>query len=157
MARSPEKLGRFVEEGGRDFAGAKLRMVHNIFDEGDICFHAANAEFAQGAVHTLTSFGKICAPGCNFDEKRIVIGGKHRAGISGSAIETNTETRGRTIGGDFPVVGGEVFFRILGGHATLESRAIERDILLFRQRHRRLTKLVTLRDENLRAHEIDSR
>ncbi len=132
-------------------------MVHNIFDEGDIGFHAANAEFAEGAVHTLTSFGKICAPGGDFDEKRIVIGGEHRAGISGAAVEPNTETRGRTIGGDFPVVGGEVFLRVLGGHATLESRAVEGNIFLFRQRHRGLMQFVTLCGENLRTHEIDSR
>src|SRR5258706_5697691 len=152
-----EKLGRFVEERGREFAGAKLRVVHNIFDEGDIRFHAANAEFAEGAVHTLTSFGKICAPGRDFDEKRIVIGGEHRAGISGAAIKTDTKACGRTIGGNFSVVGCEVVLRVLGGHATLESGAIERNILLIRQRHRQLMQLVTLRDENLRTHEIDTR
>src|SRR6266481_4441944 len=113
-----EKLGRFVEERGREFAGAKLRVVHNIFDEGDIRFHAANAEFAEGAVHTLASFGKICAPGRDFDEKRIVIRSEHRAGISGAAIETDTETRGRTIGGKFSLGGREVFLWVPGGHAT---------------------------------------
>jgi len=43
VARSPrlgkwKKLGRFVEERGREFAGAKLRVVHNIFDEGGYSF-----------------------------------------------------------------------------------------------------------------------
>src|SRR5712691_9377328 len=137
-ARETEKLGRVVEERGGDFAGAKLRVVHNIFDEGDIRFHTANAEFAEGAVHALAGFGKICAPSRDLDEQRIVIGGEHRAGIGGAAIETNTETCGGTIGGNFPVVGGKVFLRVLGGHATLESRTIERNVLLLWQRHWRL-------------------
>ena len=131
-------------------------MVHDIFDEGDICFHAANTEFAEGAVHPLASFGKIGAPSCDFDKKRIVVGREHRAGIGGAAIETNAETGGRTIGGDFTVVGSEVFLRVFGGHATLESGTIERNIFLFRQRHRRIVEFVTLRDENLGAHKIDA-
>src|SRR5437588_4492642 len=145
-AGEAEKFGRLAEEIGGDCAGEKLRVVHNIFDKGDIRFYAANAEFAEGAVHALTSLGKICAPGGDFDEKRIVIGGEHRAGVSGAAIETNTETCGGTIGRNFPIVGGEVFLRVFGGHATLESRAIERNIFLLRQRHRRLVELVTFGD-----------
>src|SRR5260370_36588529 len=137
-AGETEKLGRVVEERGGDFAGAKLRVVHNIFDEGDIRFHTANAEFAEGAVHALAGFRQICAPSRDLDEQRIVIGGEHRAGIGGAPTETNTETCGGTISGNFPAVGGKVFLRGLGGHATLESRTIERNVLRLWQRHWRL-------------------
>src|SRR6266436_8957571 len=87
-----KEFGRLVEKCSRDFASAKLRMIHDVFDEWDIGFHAADAEFAQRAVHPLTSFGKIRAPGRDFDEQRVVIGGKHGARVSSAAIQTNAKS-----------------------------------------------------------------
>src|SRR5258707_2034512 len=59
-AGEAEKLGRVVEERGGHFAGAKLRVIYDIFDERDVRLHAANAEFAKCAMHALAGFGKIC-------------------------------------------------------------------------------------------------
>src|SRR6266849_6067136 len=155
-ARETEQFGRLVEERGRDFAGAKLGMVHDIFDERDIRLHAANAEFAKGAIHALAGFGKIRAPGGDFDKQRIVVGSEHRPGIGSTAIETNSESRGGTVRGNFPVVGGKVVLGVLSRHAALEGSAIEWNIFLLRQGNRRFVQLVALRDKNLRTHQVDA-
>ncbi len=123
---------------------------------GNVGFHAADAEFAQRAVHALASFGQVLAPGGDFHQQRIVVGGKHRAGIRGAAIEANAKSGGRAIGGNAPVIGREILFRVFGGDAALQRGAVERDFFLLRQRKRLFVQLVPLRDENLRAHQVDA-
>ena len=81
MARSPrraeaEELGGVVEERGGDFAGAELRVIDDVFEEGNVGFDAADAELAEGAVHAAAGFGEIVAPGGDFDQERVVIGGE---------------------------------------------------------------------------------
>src|SRR5205807_9332714 len=53
-----KKLGRLVKERRCNLSGAKLRMIDDVFDEGNIRLHAADSEFAKGAVHSLATFGK---------------------------------------------------------------------------------------------------
>src|SRR5438477_2644902 len=118
-AGKAEKFRRLVEERRGDFASAELRVIDNVFHKGNVRFHAADAEFAEGAVHPLASFGKVRTPRRHFDEQRIVIRGERRSGISSAAIEANAKARRRTVGGKFPVVGGEVVLRVFRGHAAL--------------------------------------
>src|SRR5258708_13911327 len=99
-----KEFGRLVEKCGRDFAGAKLRMIHDVFDEWDIRFHAANAELAQRTVHSLACFGKIRTPSRDFHKQRVVIGGEHGPSISGATVKTNAKSRGRTISRNISVI-----------------------------------------------------
>src|SRR5882762_1706039 len=137
-AREAEKLRRLVKKRRRDFAGTKLRMVHNVLDERNVRLYTPNTELAKGAVHALAGFGKIRAPSRDFDKQRVVIGSEHRAGVRGTAVQSNPKTSGRTVSRDFPVVGGEVLLRVFGGHAALQSCAIKRHAFLCWQRERRL-------------------
>src|SRR5579859_8114602 len=54
-----KKFRMLFEKSGGDFAAAEFRMIHNVFKERNIRFHAANAKFPERAVHALASFGKI--------------------------------------------------------------------------------------------------
>src|SRR6266850_1952982 len=156
-AREAEKFRRLVKKRSRDFAGTKLRMVHDVLDERNIRLHAPNTELAKSAVHALAGFGKIRAPSRDFDEQRVVIRSEHRAGVRGTAIQANPKTSRRTVSRYFPVVWGEVFLRVFGGHPALQSCAIERHAFLCWQRERRLMQPVSLRNQNLRTNEIDAR
>jgi len=51
---------RATRRGRRcDFTGAEPRMIDYVFDEGNIRFHAANPEFAEGAVHGAGASGRF--------------------------------------------------------------------------------------------------
>ena len=96
MARSPRlcrrnNSGEFIEERSRDVAGAKARMVDDVFEKGNVGLDAANAKFAQRAVHALAGFGEFGSPGCHLYQKRIVIRSKHRSGVRRASVETNSE------------------------------------------------------------------
>ena len=80
-----------------------------------------------------TGFGQVLAPGGDLDEQRIVVSGEHGARVGGAAIEADAESRGRAIGGNFSVVGREIFLGIFGGDAALQRRAVQRNVRLLRQ------------------------
>ena len=65
-ASETKQLRRFIEEGGGDFAGAETRMVDHIFEKRNVGLDAANAEFAQGAVHALARFGQVMPQAVTF-------------------------------------------------------------------------------------------
>src|SRR5450432_519452 len=117
-----------VEEGRGDFAGPELGMVDDVFNERNVGGDAANTKFAEGAVHAAASLRQVLAPGGYFHQERIVVGRKHCARVSSSAVEANAKASGRAIGGNFSVVGREIFLGIFGGDAALQSGAIERDL-----------------------------
>src|SRR5262249_707751 len=137
-----EKFGRIVEEGGSDFAAAKAGMIHHVFEERDIGFHAADAEFAESAVHALAGFGKIEPPRCDLNEKRIVIGSEKCARIRSAAVKANAEACGGTVRRDLSVIGSEVFVGIFGGDTALESRAVERNGFLLGEREWRIVERI---------------
>ena len=67
VARSPrlgkrKSSGRIVEERRGDFAGAKFRVIDDVFDEGNVGGDAADAELAQRAVHAAAGFGRDSCP-----------------------------------------------------------------------------------------------
>src|SRR6266850_438229 len=156
-AREAEKFRRLVKKRRRDFAGTKLRMVHDVLDERNIRLYTPNTELAKSAVHALAGFGKIRAPSRDFDKQRVVIGSEHRAGVRGTPVQSNPKTSGRTVSRNFPIVGGEVFLRVFGGHPALQRCAIEWHAFLRWQRERRLMQPMSLRNQNLRTNEIDAR
>ena len=51
----------------------KCRMVDDIFEKRDVGLDAANAEFAQRAVHALAGVRELAAPGGDFYQQRIVV------------------------------------------------------------------------------------
>ena len=52
-AGKAKQFGRIVEKRGGDFAGAKFRVIDDVFDERNVGLDAADAELAEGAVHAL--------------------------------------------------------------------------------------------------------
>ncbi len=48
-----EKLGGGVDEGGGGFSGAERVVVDDVFEERDVCLHAADTEFREGAMHPV--------------------------------------------------------------------------------------------------------
>ena len=153
--RQPKKFGRILQERGRDFPCLKLRVIHHVFQERNIRFQAANPEFAQRPIHPLARFRQVRAPRRGFDEKRIVIRRESSSGVGRSAVQADAEAGGRPVCRNFPVIRREIICRILRGHAALQRRAIQRNAFLFRQRERRRMQLVSLRNQNLRPHQVD--
>ena len=131
-------------------------MIHHIFQERNVGFHAANAEFTERPVHALTSLGKIRTPSCDLDEQRIVVRGERGSGVSGSAVQANTEARRRAVGRKLSVVGSEIVCGIFCGHAALQCRTVQRHRVLLGQGKRWLLELVILRDQDLRSHQVDA-
>src|SRR5260370_42195972 len=124
-------------------------MIHDVFDERDIRFHAANAEFSQRTVHSLAGFGKIRTPGSDFHEQRVVISSQHGACIGGAALETNAKSRGGTIRGNLPVIPREVLLRVFRGDAALQPGSLSEPAFLHPHSQRPLLTVTTLRNENL--------
>ena len=131
-------------------------MIDDIFHERNIRFHAADPKLPQRAVHALACLRQVCSPGRHFDQQRIVISSQNRARISRSAIQANTKTRRRTVGGNFSVVGRKIIRRIFGGDAALQRGTIQRNFFLRRQRQRRFMQMMPLRHQDLRAHQVDA-
>ena len=63
-----KKLRRIVQKRCGDLAGAKFRMIDDIFHEGDVGFDTADAELSQSSIHALASFGQICSPRRHLDQ-----------------------------------------------------------------------------------------
>src|SRR5215813_3610459 len=72
LGKSKEFRMPFEKTRG-DFAAAEFRVIDDVFDKGNVRFDSANAKFAERPVHPLAGFGQIRSPGCDFDQKRIVI------------------------------------------------------------------------------------
>ena len=94
-------------------------MLQEVLDKGDIGRHAANTEFAQGAVHAGDGLFRGWCPSCDLGQERVVIAGDDAARIGRAAIEADAHARGRAIGGDAAIVGDEVVLRIFGGDPGL--------------------------------------
>ena len=50
-----EQLGRGVDKARGALAGLELRVVDDVFEEGQVGRHAADAEFAQRPIHARRS------------------------------------------------------------------------------------------------------
>src|SRR5690606_23103994 len=117
---------------------------------------ATNAELAQRAIHTGNRFLRRRRPGGHLFQQGIVIARDHRAGIGGAAVETDAKAGGAPIGGDAPIVGDEVLFRILGGDSALERMAVEPDLLLWRYARGRFADSGPFEKADLRLDDVDA-
>ena len=89
-----EQGGGVFDEGGGDVAGLEVGVGDDVFEEGDIGFDAADAKFAEGAVHALAGDFEAGPPGGDFDEEGVVVGGDDGAAVGGSAIEAESMAGG---------------------------------------------------------------
>ena len=154
--RETEEGWSLGEERRRGQARLKRFVIDQIVQKRDVGLDAADTKLAQGSIHALASFRERASPGRHFDQKRIVIRRDHRAAVGRCAVETNPEAGRRAIGVNPAVVGQEVVRRIFGRNAALQRVAIQRHVVLRRQRHFRTVQLVALRDLNLGAHNVDA-
>ncbi len=155
ISETKQRFG-LIDEGCGGFAGLKGRVIDYILQKRNVGFDAANAEFAQSAVHALASVRELAAPGGHFYQERIVERRDHRAAIGGRAVEADSEARRRTIGMDLAVVGNEIVGWIFGGDAALQREAMHRDVRLGGQVDLRAVQSEVLRDLDLAAHDIDA-
>src|SRR6201999_3374046 len=90
--RKLKEFLRLIEEGRRDFTRAKFRMIHDVFNERNVCRDAADAELAQRAIHAIAGFVEMLAPRGHFDQQRIVIRRENRARVSRASVKTDAES-----------------------------------------------------------------
>ena len=102
--------------------------------EGNIGLDAADAEFAQRAVHARGGIDEVAAEGRDLDQQRIVIRSDHGAGEGGAAVEADAEARGGAVGAHAAVIGHEIVRGVFGGDAALDREAVSCNLVLRRQR-----------------------
>ena len=73
----------------------ELRMRDDVFEEGQVGRHAADAELAQRAVHARDRLRGVRRPGGDLLQQRIVEARDDRAGIGRAAVEADAEAGGR--------------------------------------------------------------
>ena len=112
---------------------------------------------AQGAGGLAAHGGEGAVPARDLDEQGVVVGGDGRARADVAAVETHAEAAAGAVARDAAVVGREVVGRVLGRHAALDGVAVDAQILLLFETDLRMAHGVTLRDEDLGAHEVDAR
>ena len=152
-----EERRRGVDERGRRLARGEFRIEDDIFEERNVCLHAANAEFAERAEHSLERHRKGLAARGDLRQKRVVEWRDHTAGRAHAAVEANAETRRASVGDDLAVVRHEFVRRIFGGNAGLDGVAIAGHCVLLRQRELGAVQGRAGGDEDLGAHEVNAR
>ena len=92
-----EELGLGIDELGVRLAGAEGFVGDDVFEERDVRLHAADAEFAEGAIHALAGHGEIAAHGGQFHQHGIVERRDDRAGIARGGVEAHAESGGGAV------------------------------------------------------------
>ena len=146
----------FVDESGGGVARAEDGVGHHILEERHVGLHAANAEFAQGAVHAVEGDRERLAGRGDLDQQRVVERRDRAAGRAHARVEAHAKAGGTPIGDDLAVVRGEAVGRILRGDAALHGEAVARDGLLRGQGEFGSVEARARRDEDLRTHEVDA-
>jgi hypothetical protein len=155
--RPAEQLGGVVDERGGDLAGPEGRVQDQVVDERNVGAHAADAEFAQGAVHALDGLREGGRPGRDLDQQGVVVGRDDRAVVGGAPVEAHPEASRGAVGGDAAVVGDEPVLRILGGDAALNGEAAGLDLVLGRDGQVGVVEPQALGEQDLRADDIHPR
>jgi hypothetical protein len=151
-----EKLWRVVEQRCRRLPGTERRIEDDVLQKWNVRLHAANTELAQGAVHALECDVEVRAVGSDLDQEGIVERGDDCAVVAHAAVETNAETTRGTVGQNLAVVGREFVFGVFGRDAALDGATLARNLALLRQVNLRPVQCVALRDQNLRADEVET-
>ena len=150
-----EEVGRRVDEFGRIAVIQKGRMFQQVDDELDVRRHAADAEFAQGAVHPRNRLFRRLGMGGHLDEQAVIIARDDAARIGRAAIQPDAVAGGRAVGGQAAIVGDEVVQRVFGGDAALYGMAVQLDLSL-RGHPGGLRQGLALFDQDLRLHDVDA-
>ena len=105
-------------------------MFQQIFDKGDVCRHAPDAELAQGAVHAGDRLLGRLRFRRHLDQKAVIIARDHPARIGGTAVQADPHAGGLTKGGDATIIRNEVVLGIFGGDPSLQRMAVQLHICL---------------------------
>mmetsp|Transcript_5338 Transcript_5338/g.11226 ORF Transcript_5338/g.11226 Transcript_5338/m.11226 type:complete len:544 (-) Transcript_5338:414-2045(-) len=153
LRREMKQLRVHVDEVGRHLLREEHRVRKNFAQERDVCVHAAHAELTQRARQLLR--GKREAHGVRgrLDQQRIIMRRDHRASKPRRRVQPNPHAFSRPERVDAPVVRQEVVPRVFGRHAAL-NRVPARGNLVLRQPE--LRKRVSIRDLDLRLHNVDA-
>ena len=131
-------------------------MRDDVFEERDVRLDAADTEFAEDAARAVERDVVGVAAGDALHEQRVVERRDHRAGEAHRAVEAHAEAAGRAIREQPAVVGDELVFRILRRDAALDRVAVARHLVLRRHADLRRMQRVALRDQDLRADEVEA-
>ncbi len=131
-------------------------MVHHVFQERNVRLHPANAELPQAAVHPLTGVPELAPPRRHLHEQRIVIRRNHRAAIRRRPVQPYAETRRRAVRMNPSVIRHEPVRRVLRRHPALHREPIHQHVFLLRQVHLGVVQFQSLRNLNLRPHDVDA-
>ena len=152
----PEEGGRGVDQGRVGLAGTEGLVVNDIFNERNVGLYPPDPHFPESPVHPLQGRLEVAGAGGQLDQQRIIKGGDHGTGIAHRPVEADAKSGGRAVADDFSVVRGEVVFRVLGGDARLHGVAAAAYLVLGGDSDFLPMQLVALRDEDHRAHDVDS-
>ena len=130
-----KQLGLGIDELGVGLTAAEGFIRNDIFQKRNVGLHAADAELTQRAIHALAGHREIAAHRGDLHQHRVVEWRDHRAGVARGGIEADAKTGSRAVVENAAVVGREILFRILGGDAALDRKAIARDLILRRNGH----------------------
>ena len=145
-----------VDEARRRLPGHEVRMVHHIHEEGDVCLHPADAEFAQTAVHAVQRLLVRAGKDGHLHQHRVIVGRDHRVRRAQRAVQADAKAARAAVGQDLAKVRRESVLRIFRRDSALDREAALLDLVLHRQRQRLVMHLVPLRDQDLAAHDVDA-
>lgn len=138
-----------VDEFGVGIARTEGGILDHVLEERDVCFHATDTEFAEGAVHALAGGLEVTAGGGELDEHGVVIRSDYGSGVAISGIESDAKAGGGTVVGDATVVGCEAFFGVFGGDPALNGEAVAGNVRLRGDADFRFVKFFALGHEDL--------
>ena len=98
----------------------------------------------------------MCGAGDHLHQQRIVERRDDRAGVTHAAVEPDAEPARRAIRQNLAVIRHELVLRILRGDPALDGVAVARNVRLRRHAHFRAVQRMALRDQDLRAHEVEA-
>ena len=128
--RQFEELGGLVDHPRRRFAGEEGRVIHQPRQEGDVRLDAADAEFAEAAVHAGGGFFERPAACGHFDQERIVERVDDRAAEGAAGVEADPEAGRGAVVRDPAVIGAELVSGVFGGDAALDRETARPDLAL---------------------------
>ena len=147
---------RGVDEAGGDIARDEIRVIDDVFQEGDIGRDAADAKLAQRPIHPPHSFFRRRCPGGDLFQQAVEIARDHGAGISRAAIQPDAETRSAAISSDAAIIRGEIILRVFRGDPALQGVTVQHDFRLFGDAGLRLdTDMAATGDLDLGADDVD--
>ena len=96
------------------------------------------------------------AAGGDLDQQRIIKRRDHTARIALTAVQSQPEPGRRAIGNYAAIIGREIIGWILRGHPRLHSVTDTRNVLLLGQLHYLPVQFLSLRNLDLRPHQVDA-